>query len=64
MHINPLDAMAAGFIRGADNYLFHKLAQEGWGQFCRCSVLPYNLQKALGIDSLGFNFVYDSLQLL
>ena len=64
MYVNTLGAMTAGFIRGVGNYLFHKLAQKGWGQFCRCGVLSYNLQKALDIDSLGFNFIYNSLHLL
>jgi hypothetical protein len=25
MHVNPLGAMAAGFVRGVGNYLSHKL---------------------------------------
>ena len=49
-HLNPLNAVAAGLVRGVDNYLFHKLTQEDRGQLCRCGVLPYNLQKTLDIE--------------
>ena len=53
MHINLLDAMPAGFIRGMDNYFFHKLTQECRGQFGRLGVLFDNFQKALNVDGLG-----------
>ena len=56
--------MAAGFIRGVNNYLFHKLTQKGRGQFRGFGVLLYNLQKILDIDSLGFCLGYNTSQFL
>ena len=28
VYVNPLDTVAAGFVRGVNNHLFHKLTQE------------------------------------
>lgn len=64
VYVNALGAMAAGLIRGVDNYLFHKLTQKRRGQLGGFSVLLYNPQKILDIDSLGFRLGYSTPQFL
>lgn len=64
VYVNALGAMAAGFIRGVDNYLFHKLTQKRRGQFGGFGVFLYDFQKILDIDNLGFRLGYGTSQFL
>ena len=53
IHINSLDAMAAGLVRGMDNDLVHKLPQDNGGQLRGLGILLHDFQEALHIDGFG-----------
>ena len=64
VYVNPLDTVAAGFVRGVNNHLFHKLMQERRSQLRRLGVLLHDFHKALDIDRLGFGGGYSLPQFL
>ena len=64
VHVNTLDTLAAGLIRGMDNNFLHKLPQKCRGQFGGLGVLFYDFQKVLNIDRLCLCGVYDNGQIL
>jgi len=47
MHVDPMDTVAAGFVKGMGHDFIDKLMQKRGGQYRGFRVLLQNLQKAL-----------------